>query len=315
MTIMTQSISAAIHIQGSTIRYAELEREDSALHLRRFGQETVGGDVPQVLWGEDDGPNALEETGAVVREALGDTEAAALGLVVHPLDVYSFFMPVPTGLSEQERGQRVAHQAALVTNTRSPDSLHTTFRSVRTAEAGGESIEWVYVLALPQAVEGRLKPLVSALPVQDPVQMVSAEAVARVMEHAGTEQTPPAENEGPFRLAIGQYSAHTEFSLTREGTWYHAHAVEEAQSPENRAYFAVGLLNRIGVPLREIGRLFVYGPDADPGPNAAFESIFDCSPEVLDPAEALPQMSGPSGEAPAGAYLPCIGGALAAQAA
>ena len=311
---MTQSISAAIHIQGSTLRYAELERDDSALSLRRFGQETFGFDVSRALWGEEGG-NALDDVEAVAREALGDTDASVIGLVVHPLDVYSFFMPVPTGLSEQERRGQVEHEAALVTNTRSPDSLHTTVRSVRTIEAGDEAIEWVHVLSVPKAVAERLEALTASLPGQEVVQMISTEAVAGLMGHTETEQAPPAGNEGPYWLAIGQYSSCTEYSLTHDGAWYHAHAAQESRSPENRAYFAVGLLNRIGVPLNEVGRLSVYGPDADPGPNALFESIFDCSPTLLDPAEVLSQKSELPGDEALNAYLPCIGGALAAQPA
>jgi len=314
MTIMTQSISAAIHIQGPTLRYAELEQDDSALHLRRLGQEAFGFDVPRVFWGEE-GPDALDQVGAVAREALGDTEASAIRLVVHSLDVYSFFTPVPTGLSEQERGQRVEHEAALVTNTRSPNSLYTTFRAVCTVVARGETLEWVHVLAMPQTVEERLQVLTAALPVQDPVQMTSAEAVAWLMGDGGMAQPRSAENEGAYWLAMGQYPSYTEYALTHKGTWYHAHTAQESRSPENRAYFAVGLLNRIDVPLSEVRRLSVYGPDADPGPNALFESIFDCSPTLLDPAKIFPRIPELSREEAPGAYLPCIGGALAAQPA
>lgn len=313
MTIMTQSISAAIHIQGSTIRYAEIEPEGSALGLRRLGQETFEFDVARVLWEEDGGTDAFDRVEAVVRKALEGTEASVLGLVVHPLDVYSFFVPISTGLSERERGQRVAHQAALVTNTRSPDALHTTSRLVRTVEAEGEAVDWVHVLAVPQAVEERLEALTAALPVQDLVQMVSGEAIAWLMNHAEFEQVLPAENEGPYRLAIGLYPTHTEYALTCKGAWYHAHAAQEARSPENRAYFGVGVLNRIGVSLNEIEQLLVYGPDADPVPGGPFESIFDRSPVSFAPSEVLPQLSGRPEEEVSDAHLLCIGGALRTQ--
>jgi hypothetical protein len=315
MTIMTQSISAAIHIRGPTIRYAEIGRDGSALELRRLGQETLEFDVARALWEEDGSADALDQVKAVVREALEHTEATVLGLVVHPLDVYSFFMPISTGLSEQERGQRVAHQAALVTNTRSPNALHTTSRRVRTVVAGVEKIDWVHVLAVPQTVEERLETLTAALPVQDLVHMVSVEAVAWLMGRAESEQAPPAENGGSYRLAIGQYPAHTEYTLTHQGAWYHAHAAQEARSPENRAYFGVRLLNRIGVPLDEIGHLFVYGPDAESVPNGPFESIFGRPPVSLTLSEVLPPLSGQTGEDVSDAYVLCIGGALGTQAA
>ena len=117
---MTQSISAAIHIQGPTIRCAEIGREDSALQLRRLDSRTVDLNGSEVLWDADGAPDALDRVGAFAQDALEGTEALATALIIHPLEVYSFFVPIPTGLSEQERGQRVAYQAALVTNTRSP---------------------------------------------------------------------------------------------------------------------------------------------------------------------------------------------------
>lgn len=308
------SISAAIHIQGSTIRYAEIRREDSTLDLRRLGRETFEFDVARVLWGEDGAANGLDQVGAVVREALEGTEASSVGLVVHPLDVYSFFMPIPTGLSERDRGRRVAYQAALVTDTRSPNALHTTSQSVRTVEEEGEAIEWVHVLAVPQAVEERIETLVASFPARDPVRMVSSEAAAWVMRrHAETEHAPPAEIEGAYRLAIGQYPTHTEYALTHEGTWHHAHAAQEARNPENRAYYAVGFLNRIGVPLSEIGGLFVYGSDADSGADGPFETVFDRRPALLNPFDGLQLTSEQSEEELSSTYVPCVGGALGVQ--
>jgi hypothetical protein len=311
---MTQSISAAIHIRGPTIRYAEIGRDGSALAVRRFGQEPLEFDVTRALWEEDEG-DALDRVTAVVQEALEHTEASTFGLVVHPLDAYSFFMPISTGLSERERGQRIAHQAALVTNTRSPDALHTTSRWVRTVVADGEKIDWVHVLAVPQAVEERLETLTAALPVQDFAHMASMEAVAGLMGRVESERVPSAENGGSYRLGIGQYPAHTEYTLTHEGRWYHAHAAQEARSPENRAYFGVGLLNRIGVPLDEVGQLFVYGPEADPVPEGPFASIFGRPPVPFVLSEVLPQLSEHTGEEVSDAYLLCLGGALGAQAA
>lgn len=312
---MTQSISAAIHIQGPTIRCAEIGREDSALQLRRLDSKTVDLNGGGVLWDADGAPDALDRVGAFAQDALEGTEALATALIIHPLEVYSFFVPIPTGLSEQERGQRVAYQAALVTNTRSPNALHTTSRSVRTVETRGETVEWVHVLAVPQAVEELLDTLRPALPVQDLVQMVSTEAVASLMGRADTEELLPAENEEGYGLAIGHYPTYTEYALTHEGTWFHAHAVREARRPKNQAYYAVGLLNRIGVPVNEVRGLFVYGPGADAAASGPLETIFDCSPVSLDPFGVLHWASErPRDEAP-GAYAPCIGGALGIQSA
>ncbi len=313
---MTQSTSAAIHIQGPTIRYAEIGRENEDLTLRRLGRETFEFDVKSVLWGEEEDADALNQVEVGVRDALEDTEASSVELVVHPLDVYSFFMPIPIGLSEQVRERRVAYQAALVTGTRSSEALHTTSQSVRTVEEEGETIEWIHVLALPQAVEERMETLTASFPGQDPVRMISPKAAARVMRrHAGSEHAPSAEREGAYRLAVGQYPTHTEYTITHDGEWHHAHAVQEARTPENRMYYAVGFLNRIEVSPSEIGALFIYGSDADPDADGSFEAVFDRRPALLDPFGGLRLAEDTSWEEAPATYVPCIGGAMAAQSA
>lgn len=313
---MTQSISAAIHIQGPTIRYAEIGRENEALTLRRLGRESFEFDVMSVLWGEEGDADALDQVEGGVQDALEDTEASSVELVVHPLEVYSFFMPIPTGLSEQARERRVAYQVALVTDTRSSEALHTTTQSVRTVEEGGETIEWIHVLAVPEAVEERMETLTDSFPGQDSARMISPKAAARVMRrHDGSEHASSATGEGAYRLGIGQYPTHTEYAVTHDGEWHHAHAAQEARTPENRVYYAVGFLNRIEVSPSEIGALFVYGPDADPGADGSFETVFDRRPAPLDPFEGLRFTEDTSREEAPAPYVPCIGGALAAQPA
>ena len=308
---MTQSISAAIHIQGPTIRYAEVARTASGVELRRLGRERIEVDVVRVLWGEENGVEALDEMVAAVGGALHDTEASTVGLVVHPLDVYSFFVPLPDGLSDDERERRVAHQAALVTNTRSLDALHTLRRSIRTATEGDETVEWVHVLAVPQEVEARMRTLLSEVPAPEAAgRLLSSEAAARLVEHAGSggEVDPPTDG---YRLAIGRYAAHTEYALSHDGAWHHAHAAEDARTPDDQVYYAVGMLNRIGVAPDEIGRLVTYGTEADAGADAVLESVFGCVPAALDPFRQLRRVwEQPDDEGP-GAYVPSIGGALA----
>jgi hypothetical protein len=307
---MTQSISAAIHIQGPTMRYAEVARTSSGAELRRLGRERFEVDVMQVLWGEENGVDVLEEMTATVAEALHDTEASAVGLVVHPLDVYSFFVPLPDRLSGEERERRVAHQAALVTNTRSLDALHTLRRSVRTATEGDETVEWVHVLAVPQAVEARMRALLAEVPVSEVAgRLLSSEAAARMVEHARSGEESNASTDG-YRLAIGQYAAHTEYALSRDGAWHHAHAAEDARTSDDQVYYAVGMLNRIGLSPDGVDHIHVYGDVPNAAPDGPFETAFGCSPVALNPFAAVDAATDLPDEEPASTYVPCVGGAL-----
>ncbi|GEM_PF-2350745 len=311
---MTQSTSAAVHIQGSTIRYAEIEREGTALILRRLDQTTAEVDLARAVWGEEETPDALDRAEDLVQEMMGDADVSLMGWVVDPLDVYSFFMPLPEGLGASERERRIAYQAALTTDTRSPEALHTTSHAVRTVEVEGETTEWVHVLAVPQPVADRMASLSVPVPASNRVRMTSPKAAAQAMRrHAGGQEETADADDISYRLAMGQYPSHTEYALTHNGQWHHAHAAEEARAAENRVYYAVGFLNRIEVSPDQVDEVFVYGPDAAPDPEGPIAEVFGMPPVRLDPFVGLRVTDESPAQGPAGGYVPCIGGALAAQ--
>lgn len=304
---MRQSTSAALHIQGSTIRYAEVVREGEAQDLRRLGAQTFPFDVARALW-EEEGADDLDHVAEVVQRAFSGLDAAVLRVIVHPLDVFSFFTPIPVGLSEAKRRQYATAQTALVTGARSPDNLALALQSVRLVE-GNDTVEWVHVLALPHEVAERMEALTDSLPVQDVTWMVSSEAAARVVGLVERSNSRSAENEVTYGLAVGRYATHTEYALVRDGTWYHANATQEGRSSANRAYYAVGFLNRVGVAVDAVDHLFLYGPQG--GAEKPWETVFDCRPISLDPFEGLRRVPDRFEEPDrAGEVVPCIGGAL-----
>jgi len=310
-----QSISAAVHIQGPTVRYAEVERDGSDIDLRRFGAETFEVDVGRVLWG-DTSPESLDAIAAALSRIFADADASAVGLVLHPVDAYSFLMPLPGGLSAEERDRRVAYQAALVTNTRSPGALHTVSKLVRTTVEDGETVEWVHVLAVPEQVEARMNTLFAEVPGLDTTgRILSAEAAAHLLGISEEDGTPAtsAGDADEYQLAIGQYAGHTEYALTRNGSWHHAHAAQNAPMADDQAYYAVGMLNRIGVAPDALGALVAYGSEVDAVSGGPFESVFGSAPTLLDPFGRLHRIWEPDAEQP-GEYVPCIGGALALSA-
>lgn len=303
---MTQSTSAALHIQGPTIRYAHVVREGDACDLRLLEEQAFAFDVTRALW-EENRSDDLEHVAETSRRVFSDLDVAVLRVVLNPLDVFSFFTPIPAGLSDRGQRRYVTSQTALVTGARSPNTLNLSLQPVRPAK--DDAIEWVHVLALPQAAAERMDALTNSLPVQDVARMTSSEAAAWVVGHAEVSSPFPAETEATYSLAIGQYGTHTEYSLTREGTWHHAHAAQEARSPANRIYYAAGFLNRVGVGAQAVDRLFVYGPEA--GTDGPFEAVFDCQPESLNPFEGLRRVPDRFEEQQeTGGYVPCIGGAL-----
>lgn len=307
---MSESVSVAITIQGNTLRYAEIKRLDQAHRLLRVGEEDFPFDLARALLHEDGDDQQAGEVARVLGEAFAETDARELRVGVHPLDAYSFFTPISSDVPVRDRQRQLLRQAALVTGARSANELHLASQTVRTTQdSDGAPFMWVHVLAVSEAVNERMEEVVGTLPMKRFDWVVSSEAASRVMSRVERTGGSAKEALRPYTLAVGQYPTHTEFSLTRNREWYHAHYAEEAHSPENRAYFAVGFLNRVNVPLDAVGRLFVYGREVEAANYDPFVDIFDRSPEVLNPFQVVQSRETPP-ESQASAYAPCIGAGM-----
>lgn len=308
---MSESVSAAISIQGHSLRFAELERRDDGHVLRRLGKETFPFNLGQALLRAEGDVQKVGAASQVLAEALSDTEARDLRVAIHPPDGYSFFTPISSDVPVRDRKRQLLQQAALVTGVRSTESLQMNSETVRTTQdSDGEPFMWVHVLAVPDAVDRQMTEMREVLSVREHQWIVSSEAAARVTSRIERTGGSATEALRPYTLTVGQYSSHTEYALSRNREWYHAHYAEEADSPENRAYFAVGFMNRVDVPLNAVGRLFVYGTDVDLADYASFESIFGREPEVLNPFHAVRHRIDPPADEPS-AYAPCIGASMA----
>ena len=292
------------------LRYAEIERRDSGVRLLRWGQEKFPFDLSAALLREDAAPRQVRRVQETIEDVLADTAARDLRVSVHPPDSYSFFTPISSDVPVQDRRRQLLQQAALVTGVRSSKNLHMTSETVRTTQdSEGDPFMWVHVLAVPDAVDQRMAELLRPLPPREYGWIVSSEAAARVTRRIERAGGSAEEALRPYTLAVGQYAAHTEYALSRNREWYHAHYTEEAHSTRNRAYFAVGFLNRVDVPLDGVGRLFVYGETVDLADYGPFERIFDQAPERLDPFRVVTDQDGRTPDAPE-AFAPCIGAGL-----
>lgn len=307
---MDDSVSAALAIQNDTLRYAELERRDEGHRLLRCGAEAFSFDLSRALLREDEDEEQTQRVAEAVGAALADTAARTLRVAIHPSDSYSFFTPISSDVPVRDRKRQLLQQAALVTGIRSTKKLHMTSETVRTTQdSGGEPFMWVHVLAVPDAVDERMDMIVQGLPVREHTWMVTSEAASRVTSRIERTGGSAQEALRPYTLAVGQYSTHTEYALSRNREWYHAHYAEEAHSVENRTFFAVGFLNRVGVPLDGVGRLFVYGTDVDLEAYHPFQDVFGQEPEILNPFRIVRGESSAPAEHPS-AFAPCIGAGM-----
>jgi hypothetical protein len=321
---MSESTVVAIDIQGARLRFAELQRAENDRRLRRLSERQFAFDAAGDLFHADT-PEHLRRITDELGDVLQAGAADEMIVLVHPNDAYSFFTPLSAELSVRDRKRQLVQQAALLTGTRSADELHLDSQTVRTAEdAEGNPVMWVHVLALPEAVHARVGEMASVLPVDRYRWMISTEATtyatARVELTDVTQTLPAAVTQEqalrPFTLAVGQYEGHTEYTLARDRQWFHSLHTEEADTPEDRTYYAAALLNRLEIPLKAVGRLFLYGHRTDPSGHAPLRTIFDVDPDRLNPVETVvDERSDTERPAPdVGMFVPCVGAAIAGDA-
>lgn len=307
---MSDSVSATLTIQERTLRYAEVERLDDGPRLSRIGEQTFSFDLVGALLQKEADEGQTRQVQEALKDMLAESEARDLRFAVHPPQSYSFFTPISSDVPVRDRQRQLLQQAALVTGVRSKKELHMTSETVRTTQdSDGEPFMWVHVLAIPDAADQRMGRIVEALPVREYAWVPSSEAAARVTSRVERTSGSAKEALRPYTLAVGQYATHTEYALSRNREWYHSHYSEEAHSAENRAYFAVGFLNRVGVPLDGVGRLFVYGTDVALSAYEPFQSIFSQDPEILDPLRIVDSRVDEVPDEPS-AFAPCIGAGM-----
>jgi hypothetical protein len=303
---MSESVSAAIAIEGDTLRFAEVEQIDEGGRLLAVDQRVLVDDAADALLAPETDKRRLGPIVEGLQSLLEGTEVGSLQLAVHPSDAYSFLTPISADTPVQKRKQKLLRQASLVTGARSADELRLRSTTVRTVQdRDGEAYTWVHVLAVPAAVEKRMTAISEVLPTDGHEWTVSVEAAARVT--ARTERTNVSAQQAlqPYTLAVGRYASHTEYALSRNREWYHGLHAAEGHSASNRAYYAAGLLNRIDVSPEAVGRLVVYGDEEDlSGP---FRTLFECEAEPLNPFSIV---QGADSVSEPGLFVPCLGAAL-----
>ena len=275
---------AILGLQGSLLRYAEVDAGTSA-SLRRLGTVEFDGDVERTLLG-DGGPPLGPALERAVREVFGidDTGAPeALIVAAHPSHTVSFATPLPELLDAATRHEHLRQEAALLADV--PAGRPVRIRAVpvrtenlaRTAGAPPEPHRWHHVLYLSETVHARLSLLARALGVSSYDLVDTTRAAAAIVQ-----KLDPSGDVDRVVLAVGAYAGHTEYALCRGGAWAYGHHGPGA-APEDTAYYALALLERVGLDADTPRRLFVYGDDTSPDRLELLTQMLGLAAEPLDP--------------------------------
>ena len=302
---------AILGLQGSVLRYAEVEIGEGPA-LRRLGTVEFDGDVERTLLG-DGGPPLGPSLERAVREVFGvDAEGAPDALIVaaHPSHTVSFATPLPESLSPEAGHEHLRQEAALLADV--PAGRPVRIRAVpvrteplaRSAEAAPEPHRWHHVLYLSEAVHARLSLLARALGVGTYDLVDTTRAAAAIVR-----RLDPSGDLDRVALAVGTYGGHTEDALCRGGAWAYGHHGPGA-TPEDTAYYALALLERLGYDAETPRRLFVYGDDPRPERIDLLTEMVDLEAEPLDPLGLFNRRPHGADPAQLAAFAPLLGVAL-----
>lgn len=283
---MDVHVESSIALNGSTMQYAEVERLHSSYRLMKLGSCEFDFPVLNAIagTGTSDHVETLKEA---LLDVFKDSTGSLLKVVFHPNDCYSFFTPLRLDMNEGQRKKRLQEEATLLTSIDRTIPLHLTADSVYNESVDeGPDLEWFHVLGVPNDIYKAFDAIVDLLPFKRHRYNLSTQSIARLLEVIHTHH--PAENEmaSPFGLAVGLFQHHIEYTLSKNGKWYHSHYVEADPSSDN-AYFALALLKRLRIPHTSVGSIHAYGTHMRPGMLSLLQDVLGCESQDLNPLRVL----------------------------
>ncbi len=298
---------AAIDVYDRVLRYAEVEQYGSRFRLLRLGSCDFDFDVGSEVANPTNG-RQLATVADALRDVFAGSVADTLNITIHPPRCFSFFSPMPMTSDADDRELRLQQEAALLSGTESP--IEVTADAVRVQVLkSGESVEWIHVLAVDEAVQSRMEGLARSLPQPQRRLMIGMHAAASTIGRL--QRWPSGESRrGPFILSIGWYADHIEYTLCHDQQWYFS-KYTDAVPPADIAYFAAAMINQLRLEPRQVRRLYVYGNGVDLSLFSDLETVLDLEAHRLNPLSVLDLDPGSlASDFDAEAYVGCIGAAL-----
>ncbi len=303
---MESNARAGIDLFGTALRYAEVEQYNGRYRLLRLGSCDFDFDVGRdaLRTGE---AHHLDTLADALRDVFEGTVATEMHVALHPPECHAFFVPFDAEAPEPVRLKRMRQEASLLLDT--TETLRLTTDVLRTETLpDGQRVEWYHVLALGEPVHARFDRIFEALPFSEYRLQLSVQGVANAINFV--ERRTEEQAEAPFTLGVGWYGTHAEFTLCRKGQWHFGHYAE-AGSPADCAYFAVAFLDRFRLRPADVGRVFLYGGQADPADFALLQNVFKTKPEPFNPMQVVDlDPNSLAANFDAESYVPCIGVAL-----
>ncbi|MFN3595752.1 MAG: hypothetical protein ACK41D_00600 [Rubricoccaceae bacterium] len=297
-------------LRGRTLRYAEVIPEATGPgRIRRLGTCDFDADAEAALLGPEGTPH-LDVLARALADVFDGAPLESLVVAAHPNRTVSFFTPLPDGLAPEARYAQLRQEAALLADV--PAHLPVRIRAVpvRTETIGGAPHRWHHALHVPEHVHDRLTLLAQTLGVASYDLSDTTQGTAALVRALAPPATPDAAADPPpLVLAVGAYAQHTEYALCRGTEWLHGHYGPSA-APEDTAYFALALLERLGLAPSALETLYAYGDELSEERLGLLAEFLDRPAQPLDPFALFARR--PEGVAPEtlAAFAPVLGAAL-----
>ena len=303
-------VQAGVEIYKSTLRYAEVENNDSQYRLLKLGSCEFEFDMTEALSGHAQ-PMYLDTLAEALNDVFAESIASDLHVVFHPSNCFSFFTPLYVDLTEEERKLRLQEEATLLTAGDTLVPLHLTADVVYTETLeNGRVVEWFHVLGVEEQVNHQLGLVLNALPHASFRFNLSTRGTANAIERIAQKERRNMIGQAEYTLAIGYYKTHIEYALCRNSRWFFSHHADSNTAADS-AYFALSLLRRLGIERNNVAQIYIYGEDIEAEVFTLLEDVFESTPEVLNPMEVVSlDKKSPGMHFTAEAYVPCIGVAM-----
>ncbi len=314
---MPPSTIAAVEIDGRVLRYGEAIRAENADAgvLRRLGACDFDFSVTEAVFG-DAAPADFDTVVQAFAEIFSGSNPSQLRVAVHPPSLTGFYTPLPEGMAAAGRHEQLRQEAALLADVSAAQPVRIRAVPIRTEkfaiEEKTEPHRWHHVLHVPEPVHARLTLMARSLDVGTYDLLDSTRTAANVvtaLDGMAPIQPTAAHPHAPYTLILGVYGEHVELSVVYDGAWFHGHH-GPVGAPDDAAYFAAALLDRIGLGTADVGRFLIYGERAVPADFVLLADLLNQKPTLIDPLALF-------GSAPVGAhpnllasYVPCVGALL-----
>ena len=303
-------VQAGVDLYESTLRYAEVERNDQHYRLLKLGSCEFDFTMADALSNSSQ-PMYLETLAEALSDVFAESIASDLHIVFHPSDCYSFFTPLYVDLTEEQRKYRLQEEATLLTTNSTPVPLHLTADVVNTETLeNGRVVEWFHVLGVEERVHKHLTSVLDVLPHSSFRFNLSTRGTANAIEQMALRENIEPRPDAAYTMAIGYYKTHIEYALCRQNRWFFSHHADSNAAVDS-VYFALALLRRLHIDRSQVGQVFIYGEDIEGEVFSVLTEVFEHTPEVLNPMEVVTlDKKSPGMHFTAEAYVPCIGVAM-----